>query len=864
MSVCWSSRGVPEPCGGWNIYDSYKTDPRYQRYFTIAWTGTLAFVVLTRLPAYLCLLASVDWHNAVRTWPGIFGVCEDHSRGYRRIDGAQGDLVPDPGRRTRRKWHTLSNFKPFLAVASLVHSAARISIPIPRFATRLVPSRWRRTPSCHPQLTYLPFSIGHLAWALLIPAFLLATLLPESELRANPNRFGFLALACLPPIFVFSVKNGPVAWIVGRGWTAVNFLHRWLGRMMVLLVLLHFYFWAIQYSGSAQTAFLAGEKERRGITALAFLLLIMLSSLPPMRRFSYPIFFLLHYVGLIGFLVSINRHTVYAGPWATYIVVAIYASDILGRVASMRVRWVEAEAMDGGMVKISMPGAAAGWRGGQHLSVRFFFVPPAPSTATGSGRLRRLASCLAHGVRSSVRPFEAHPLSIATAPPADAVALTPGEEPRGIELYSRSCGPNSWTDDLHRYVVEAARPLRARGRSRSGQVPTAPRTNRKVYLPCLLEGPYGGLPAHDSPAILSDTETVLLVAGGSGMSFVLGILDSIVGRRLAAGKGGRIEVVWVVRQRAHLAWFTERLCGIVAAAEGSQLRIVVRAFVTCDDTLTTAVSTSTSRPEATVLTTSESPTELILSRFGDKATVSYIRPSLQDLVRETVDRALAPCGHCFPVCRCGELASAPAAGMCANDEEECVGGCGGVANARELVLDDLEAENKRVASNSGGDDEKGIEIDTLPALTGNAGLPARNGSTKNCCSEKKNSTLESDTISEITEHPAVGSSSCCGPQPPSGSASASKSGCGGCCSRTTGGGCCTGATLEPVNPARGDRDEQDRQEGKPLRVRTDGLAVIVCGPGNMVAETRNAVAGIPLAKQVRIGGIACHVEQYSV
>lgn len=551
-----------------------------------------------------------------------------------------------------------------------------------------------------------------------------------------------------------------------------------------------------------------------------------------MRRFSYPIFFLLHYVGLIGFLVSINRHTVYAGPWATYIVMAIYASDILGRIASMRIRWVEAEALEGGMVKISMPGVAAGWRGGQHLSVRLFFVPPPLPTSKGTGRFRRWASQLAHGLRGAVRPFEAHPLSIATAASGDAISF-PSEtgSSRGIELYARSCGLNTWTGDLHRYVVEAARPLPARARSTTGSAP-APRitNNRKVYIPCLFEGPYGGIPAHESPAIQNDTETVLLVAGGSGMSFVLGVLDSIVGRRLATGNAGRVEVVWVVRQRAHLAWFAERLSEVVAAAAASPLRVVVRAFVTCDETLTTAIPTSSSAPESAASTNAESstpPFELLLSRFAEKATISYIRPSLRDLVRETIDRALAPCGHCFPVCRCGELANASSAGMCANDEEECVGGCGGVANARELVVeDDVDAEKKQ--KERGGDDEKD-EIDSLPALAQKAGV-------KPCCS-KKASTLDVDIISEITELPSVvGPSSCCGPTLVGSSSAASKSGCGGCCSRTAGGGCCTGATVGPASPARGDRDEQDRQEGKPLRVRTDGMAVVVCGPSNMVVS----------------------------
>ena len=235
----------------------------------------------------------------------------------------------------------------------------------------------------------MPFSLGNLVLVLLIPAFFLATLLPESQLRANPNRFGFLALAAIPPMFVLSSKNGAVQWLLGKGWTSVNFLHRWLGRAMVLMVLLHFYFWTVQVSASSNGGgsrsltslgglshsppsqwadthqvmeFLSGTKEQRGIGALVFLLIIAVSSAGPLRRFSYPLFFTLHYIWIISFLVFINKHTIYAQGWATYSVLAIYGLDIVGRLAGMRVRYVEVEPMEGGMVRVGMRGLHGGWR----------------------------------------------------------------------------------------------------------------------------------------------------------------------------------------------------------------------------------------------------------------------------------------------------------------------------------------------------------------------------------------------------------------------------------------------------------------------------------------------------------------------
>ncbi|KPV73505.1 uncharacterized protein RHOBADRAFT_54724 [Rhodotorula graminis WP1] len=852
MSVCYDSIGIPVPCAGWNVYDSYVTDPRYQRYFTIAWTSAFAVAFIVNAPALVRTLATGDWRRALGSSAGLFGVHEGHARrGYVPL-GRDDKKRPEPHSSTSGLAR-----RPYLALAAVVRSASLLTLPLPAFFARLSS---RTTPSCHPTRTYAPFSLGRLAVALLIPAFLVATLLPESQLRANPNRFGFLAIACIPLVFVLSAKNGPASWLLGRGWTAVNFLHRWLARAIVLLVLLHFYFWTIQYSGAAQTAFLAGEKERRGIAALAFLLLLTLSSLPPMRRFSYPVFFTLHHCGLVGFLVFLHRHTVYARAYSTWPVVAIYTLDVLGRLLSLRVRVAECDALEGGMTRVALPGLRAGWRGGQHLSVRLFFVPPPLEHAPGTSRTRRLVRDAAHALRCAVRPFEAHPLSIASAP----AGLAADEGERGVELYARSCGPRTWSDDLHRHVAASsalAATAKAVGRSAASpqqQRVEAQRSASSVRMLCLIEGPYGGLPAYSSPVgLLEQTESLVLVAGGSGMSFVLGVLDELVGRRLRAkggARGGRVDVVWVVRQRAHVAWFAERLRAVLAAAEGSPLRVVLKVYVTCDDALATAVDASAPAPSSSPSSSSSAgaaappPPPPLLPEL---ATLSYSRPSLRTLVHDALDRALAPCGTCYPVCRCGELAGA--GGECANDEEECVGGCGGVASAREL-LDRREGEEEK---GEGGEEKEERRGEVVPTL-------ARQGG---CCGSQSAASRARDAtaVDEIVELPSAVPSSCCGPSsstsfPP---ARAPPS-CGCCCARTTGGGCCTGVTEGPASAADVDADERDRVEGRPLRVRTGGMGFVVCGPGNMVAELRNAVATIPLAKQARVGGITVHVEQYSV
>lgn len=69
----------------------------------------------------------------------------------------------------------------------------------------------------------------------------------------------------------------------------------------------------------------------------------------------------------------------------------------------------------------------------------------------------------------------------------------------------------------------------------------------------MIDGPYGGCSTD-----LGRYESVLLVAGGSGATFTLGLLDDIVGRVVRLGrKGGevtrRIEFAWCIRSFGKLS-----------------------------------------------------------------------------------------------------------------------------------------------------------------------------------------------------------------------------------------------------------------------------------------------------------------------
>lgn len=149
-----------------------------------------------------------------------------------------------------------------------------------------------------------------------------------------------------------------------------------------------------------------------------------------------------------------------------------------------------------------------GWVAGQHICLRIFF----------SGRI-----------------LESHPLSILSAPPAYSCLSNPG-----LVLGARVNG--DWTRALNTFVHKEQERLSTIDESCHSK-------DRDVSIPIqvMLDGPYGG-----SSVDLGQYETVLLVSGGSGITFTLGLLDDIVGRCVKLRRGGgertrRIEFAWCIR-----------------------------------------------------------------------------------------------------------------------------------------------------------------------------------------------------------------------------------------------------------------------------------------------------------------------------
>ncbi|KAI0742236.1 iron reductase [Daedaleopsis nitida] len=378
--------------------------------------------------------------------------------------------------------------------------------------------------------------VGQMAVIAAYLALLIACITMQVPLVDNPNRAGFLALAQFPVVFLFGTKNSVLSLLLGpgNGYEKLNYIHRWAGRGMFIGATVHGALW-INNHLVFDLPILGQQKETSGVAAFGVLCVLILTSIRPIRRFFYESFFVIHVLGFVAFFVTICYHTEYASPWI-FPPLAFYGFDMLLRMFRYRIKDATLVPVDSNMTLIHVHDCDDGWVAGQHVRLRVFF----------SGRI-----------------LESHPLTIVNAPASSSCIAG-----NSITLAARAIG--DWTRALNGYAQAEQERLRAEKDDRPG-----------VPVQVMIDGPYGG-----SSVDLGEYESALLVAGGSGATFTLGLLDDIVARCVKLGrphgeKTRRIEFAWCVRSYGAIHWLAPMLMDIANTVAGTSLDLHITVYVTC-------------------------------------------------------------------------------------------------------------------------------------------------------------------------------------------------------------------------------------------------------------------------------------------
>ncbi|KAF2227274.1 putative metalloreductase [Elsinoe ampelina] len=368
-------------------------------------------------------------------------------------------------------------------------------------------------------------------------------------------RTGHITVAQLPLIFLLAGKRNILGALAGTSYERINWLHRWVSRVLFISATIHMGFW---FSDWDRYKYIPRKVKsdpitQRGIAAWAVLAWIVFSSMTPIRGWAYEIFVIQHIVSFTALITLIYLHIPEQHRVFVWICVGYFFFDRLLRggyylynnlfkfhaqpdaSGSHRDLWgsrAQFETLPGGCTKITMFEPPCKWRPGQHVFL----------------------SCHA------LAPFQAHPFTISSIPSDDKMEF----------IVQRRNGATVRYMSLHDRRIRQRDP------------------EYKPTKHVAIEGPYGRVRP------LEQFDSVVLFTGSTGATFTTPLLRDIVHRWTSGAQvvTRHVKYVWVVKSGKQLEWFRQQLSRVIEDTKqvrlsGKDVQVSISLYVTCDDEFTT-------------------------------------------------------------------------------------------------------------------------------------------------------------------------------------------------------------------------------------------------------------------------------------
>jgi predicted ferric reductase len=344
------------------------------------------------------------------------------------------------------------------------------------------------------------------------------------------DRVGSLAYALCPLTVVLSTRENLFSLITGIPYQHFNFLHRALGRIIVVQGFIHTIAWTIVqgyfYNPATQPAYLAGQWTQRyyqwGFIAMMLLAFLWIGSMSfVIRWMGHEWFRKSHYILGLCFLGACWGHWPQTYEWLLASIVVVFF-DRICRLVRMALLHFKLKSADGGIGFKPATAASTLFTDEDGITVvtlrvktpRFGYLPGQHFFLTFP----------------SITLWQSHPFT-----------------PAVVKDYEQL------------YIIVA---LAGETRRLAAAVQAAPEQPLSVVL-C---GAYG-LPVVDPGA-----ENFLLVAGGSGVSFTLPIATELIEK-----KAGKLQFLWAVRREQNVEWIRQELLELIekAAERGVEFEVVI-------------------------------------------------------------------------------------------------------------------------------------------------------------------------------------------------------------------------------------------------------------------------------------------------
>ncbi|KAH6633157.1 ferric reductase like transmembrane component-domain-containing protein [Boeremia exigua] len=337
------------------------------------------------------------------------------------------------------------------------------------------------------------------------------------------KRFGQIGASQLPLHYLLAMRTpySPVQWITRLSHEQLKAAHQVLGRIVYLLFLLHAVFYLVFFGMSNLLAKRLQDRDVIfGLIALALFTAISTTALGFVRRRNYRVFYLSHVAIANLLVVPLFLHVSHLRIYV-YQTVLILALHTLSRTLRLKSYQGTLRLLPGTslvQIRIPLPDAhpALAWPPGQHV---YLTRPHGASKPPGFA-----AQC--------AQSLHANPFTIASLPGLD----------RELLLVARARAGAT------RELAALAQRL-AKGGAGVSMLPTA--GGDIPLLALALEGPYG---ASARLPDLTEYDSVLLVAGGVGATFVLPVWRALAEFHDATPGAARVRCVWAVQTLADALW----------------------------------------------------------------------------------------------------------------------------------------------------------------------------------------------------------------------------------------------------------------------------------------------------------------------
>lgn len=422
------------------------------------------------------------------------------------------------------------------------------------------------------------------------------------------NRWGFMVFAMLPLVVVLALKSGPfgiftIRWFTHLHWDKVGTLHRAAGWIVWGMTTIHVGTWSKQLwtdrapdSGTLMFfAMCTVWRFRFGITAYAAMTLAMIMSLRSIRNMSYEVFYWSHCVLMFIMMVGALVHHYAIWVWVA-IALGLWAGDRL-------FRFVRYQYINGGAARLAEREAVSQLYTTSHTSrldrlslserghghygvatgVSLDYFPKPAHIPPGMAQVQLLPSkTMRLSIRTSrkmkwhpgqsvllhlpdMSHFQTHPFTISNNDPNEIVLIIKARKGLTLKLYD--------------HVVAQLEANVKSAKERPVSIPSsvAPRAD-PVLVRAGVDGPMGS--AGRVPWL--DFSTVLIIVGGSGVTFGLAMAEYICQVMAAPGYNGntrRVRFVWIVREYAEITWAAGAFCRFRAAVP-DQERLQIDIYVT--------------------------------------------------------------------------------------------------------------------------------------------------------------------------------------------------------------------------------------------------------------------------------------------